>query len=80
MPENDQGGCAMSSPDQDSLRRHLDGTEYPCGRDELLRRAAAAGGGDAVLGSLGGLPHSDRYADFDAVWEAVSAKHIGGAP
>jgi hypothetical protein len=33
-----------------------------------------------VLGSLGGLPDSDRYENFDAVWEAVSAKHIGGAP
>jgi len=70
----------MPAPDRTDLEQHLSETEYPCGRDELLRRAAAAGGGDSVLGSLGGLPHSDRYDDFDAVWEAVSAKHIGGAP
>jgi hypothetical protein len=70
----------MPDSDRTSLEQHLAETEYPCGRDELLRRAAAAGGGDSVLGSLGGLPGSDRYDDFDAVWEAVSAKHIGGAP
>ncbi|HEY3467158.1 MAG TPA: DUF2795 domain-containing protein [Amycolatopsis sp.] len=70
----------MSAPDRSSLEKHLAEAEYPCGREELLRRAAAAGGGDSVLGSLGGLPDTDRYHDFDAVWEAVSAKHIGGAP
>ncbi|WP_290063023.1 DUF2795 domain-containing protein [Amycolatopsis solani] len=70
----------MSAADRTSLEQHLAETEYPCGRDELLRRAAAAGGGDSVLGSLGGLPGDDRYENFDAVWEAVSAKHIGGAP
>ncbi|MFI5589797.1 DUF2795 domain-containing protein [Amycolatopsis sp. NPDC051758] len=70
----------MSAPDRSSLEQHLAGTRYPCGRDELLRRAAAAGGGDAVLGCLGGLPDRDRYDDFAAVWEAVSAKHVGGAP
>ncbi|WP_410673516.1 DUF2795 domain-containing protein [Amycolatopsis sp. cmx-4-68] len=70
----------MSAPDRSSLEQHLTATEYPCGREELLRRAAATGGGDAVLGSLGGLSDSDRYENFDAVWEAVSAKHIGGAP
>jgi hypothetical protein len=70
----------MSAPDRASLEQHLAETEYPCGRDELLRRAAAAGGGDSVLGCLGGLPDSDRYSNFDSVWEAVSAKHVGGAP
>ncbi|MCR6482015.1 DUF2795 domain-containing protein [Amycolatopsis sp. OK19-0408] len=70
----------MPAPDRPSLEQHLAETQYPCGRDELLRRAAAAGGGDSVLGSLGGLPDSGRYDDFDAVWEAVSARHIGGAP
>ncbi|MET8846319.1 DUF2795 domain-containing protein [Amycolatopsis sp. NPDC004625] len=70
----------MPAPDRNSLEQHLSDTEYPCGRDELLRRAAAAGGGDSVLGSLGGLPGGDRYENFDAVWTAVSAKHIGGAP
>lgn len=70
----------MPAPDRSSLEQHLAGTDYPCGREELLHRAAAAGGGDSVLGSLGGLSGSDRYADFDSVWEAVSAKHVGGAP
>ncbi|RSD07944.1 DUF2795 domain-containing protein [Amycolatopsis eburnea] len=70
----------MSAPERTSLEHHLAETRYPCGRDELLRRAAASGGGDSVLGPLGGLPDGDRYDDFDAVWEAVSAKHIGGAP
>ena len=70
----------MPAPDRSSLEQHLADTEYPCGRDELLRRAAATGGGDSVLGSLGGLSEGDQYENFDAVWEAVSAKHIGGAP
>ncbi|MEV7042892.1 DUF2795 domain-containing protein [Amycolatopsis sp. NPDC051061] len=70
----------MPAPDRSSLEQHLAETEYPCDRAELLRCAAAAGGGDSVLGSLGGLPHGDRYDDFDSVWEAVSAKHVGGAP
>ncbi|GAB3164617.1 DUF2795 domain-containing protein [Amycolatopsis sp. NPDC004378] len=70
----------MPAPDRSSLEQHLAATEYPCGRDELLRRAAAAGGGDSVLGFLGGLPEGDRYPDFDAVWEAVSAKRVRGAP
>ena len=70
----------MSGPDRPSLEKHLADAEYPCGRDELLRRAAAEGGGDSVLGSLGGLSEGDRYENFDAVWAAVSAKHIGGAP
>ena len=65
----------MPAPDRSSLEQHLAETAYPCGRDELLRRAAAAGGGDSVLG---GLAEGDRYPDFDSVWEAVSAKHVGG--
>ena len=68
----------MPAPDRSSLEQHLAETAYPCGRDELLRRAAAAGGGDSVLGSLGGLAEGDRYEDFDAVWAAVSAKRLGG--
>jgi hypothetical protein len=70
----------MPAPDRSSLEQHLAETDYPCGREELLRRAAAAGGGDSVLGPLGGLPADDRYENFDSVWEAVSAKHVGGAP
>lgn len=70
----------MSAPDRSSLEQHLADTEYPCGREELLRRAAAAGGGDSVLGPLGGLPATDWYAGFDDVWEAVSAQRLGGAP
>ncbi|WET76658.1 DUF2795 domain-containing protein [Amycolatopsis sp. QT-25] len=50
---------------------------YPCGRDELLRAASAAGAGDNVLGPLGSLPARD-YADGDSVWEAV--RSYDGAP
>jgi hypothetical protein len=62
----------MTTPDRDTLERHLAEVRYPCGRAELLRRAAAAGGGDTVLGPLGNLPDDD-YADLDAVWTAVAA-------
>jgi hypothetical protein len=72
--------ASMSAPDRSSLEQHLAATEYPCGREELLKHAAAAGGGDSVLGPLGSLPGGDRYDDFDSVWKAVSAKHPGGAP
>lgn len=63
----------MQSPDRDDLAQHLTEVEYPCGREELLRRAAAAGGGDPVLGRLGGLPEDGSYHDFDAVWAAIAA-------
>ncbi|WP_410663987.1 DUF2795 domain-containing protein [Amycolatopsis sp. lyj-84] len=51
-------------------RPYLTEVDYPCGRDELLRAAAAAGAGDDVLGPLGALPASD-YADGDGVWDAL---------
>ncbi|MFC3450542.1 DUF2795 domain-containing protein [Amycolatopsis speibonae] len=51
-------------------RPYLAEASYPCGRDELLRAAAAAGAGDDVLGPLGALPASD-YADGDGVWDAI---------
>ncbi|WP_328610432.1 DUF2795 domain-containing protein [Amycolatopsis sp. NBC_00345] len=65
----------MSQPDRDTLAHHLAEVEYPCGREELLRRAAAAGGGDALLGPLGALPPGVDYAGLDAVWGAVSSAH-----
>ncbi|MEU4672357.1 DUF2795 domain-containing protein [Amycolatopsis sp. NPDC023774] len=49
---------------------------YPCGRAELLRHASAAGGGDDVLGALGGLPHDERYDDLDSVWSALEANRV----
>ncbi|RSM53585.1 hypothetical protein DMH03_37980 [Amycolatopsis sp. WAC 01376] len=58
-------------------RPYLTEATYPCGRDELLRAAAAAGAGDDVLGPLGALPAQD-YADGERVWEAVRA--CDGAP
>ncbi|MFD5095547.1 DUF2795 domain-containing protein [Amycolatopsis thailandensis] len=53
-------------------RPYLTEANYPCGRDELLRAAAAAGAGDDVLGPLGALPAAD-YANGDGVWDAVCA-------
>jgi hypothetical protein len=64
----------MTTPDRGILERHLADVRYPCGRAELLRRAAAAGGGDTVLGLLGNLPDDD-YADLDAVWTAIAHDH-----
>ncbi|AGM06975.1 DUF2795 domain-containing protein [Amycolatopsis sp. WAC 04169] len=58
-------------------RPYLTDAKYPCGRDELLRAAAAAGAGDDVLGPLGTLPARD-YADGDGVWEAI--RSYNGAP
>ncbi|MEU3626293.1 hypothetical protein BS329_16470 [Amycolatopsis coloradensis] len=59
----------MAGPDP---RPYLAEANYPCGRDELLRAAAAAGAGDDVLGPLGTLPASD-YANGEGVWDAVRA-------
>jgi hypothetical protein len=41
------------------LRDYIADVRYPCGRDEILRRAAARGAGDDVLGRLGALPDQD---------------------
>ncbi|WP_410659142.1 DUF2795 domain-containing protein [Amycolatopsis sp. lyj-112] len=57
----------MAGPDP---RPFLADASYPCGREELLRAAAAAGAGDDVLGSLGAVPTRD-YEDADGVWVAV---------
>jgi Protein of unknown function (DUF2795) len=62
----------MQSLTRDDLAEHLAEVEYPCGRDELLRRAAAAGCGDSILGPLGGLPGDHRYSDLDSVCAALS--------
>ncbi|MGW4397973.1 DUF2795 domain-containing protein [Amycolatopsis nivea] len=48
------------------VREYLTEVEYPCERDELLRRAAAKGAGDDVIGHLGKLPEQ-RYEDVEAV-------------
>ncbi|MFD2470391.1 DUF2795 domain-containing protein [Amycolatopsis silviterrae] len=45
---------------------YLTEVEYPCERGELLRRAAAKGAGDDVIGHLGKLPER-RYENVDAV-------------
>ncbi|MFD9889337.1 DUF2795 domain-containing protein [Amycolatopsis sp. NPDC059027] len=66
----------MSAPDRESLARHLADVEYPCGREELLRRCAAAGGGDELLGPLAALP-DEHYRDLDTVVEAISATRTG---
>jgi hypothetical protein len=68
----------MTAPDRETLTRHLADAEYPCGREELLRRAAAAGGGDAVLGPLGNLPADASYRSFDDVCAAVDAGRQAG--
>ncbi|MFI5606957.1 DUF2795 domain-containing protein [Amycolatopsis sp. NPDC051903] len=61
----------MSFPDHKTLAGYLDGAPYPCGREELLRHVTASGGGDDVLGPLGGLPADARYDDLDGVWAAL---------
>ncbi len=67
----------MTHPDRETLARHLADVAYPCGRDELLRRCAAAGGGDDVLGPLAALP-DDSYPDLDSVAAAISTGHGSG--
>jgi hypothetical protein len=67
----------MSHPDRETLTRHLSDVQYPCGREELLRRAAAAGGGDNVLGLLGNLPADAGYTCEDDVWDAVTTSRAG---
>jgi Protein of unknown function (DUF2795) len=56
----------MHMPKQDRLRALLSDVDYPCGRAELIRQAAAHGADDEVLGHLGALPDRD-YAAFEAV-------------
>jgi hypothetical protein len=48
------------------LENYLADVEYPCGREELLRRATANGAGDDIVGHLGTLPPRD-YDCLDAV-------------
>lgn len=47
-------------------RDFLTDVDYPCGRGEILRRAAANGAGDTVLGRLSTLPERD-YDCLDTV-------------
>ncbi|QWF82689.1 DUF2795 domain-containing protein [Amycolatopsis sp. CA-230715] len=49
----------------------LTDVEYPCRRDEILRRAAANGAGDNVLGRLSTLPERD-YDCLDTVHSELS--------
>jgi hypothetical protein len=67
----------MTHPDRETLTRHLADVEYPCGREELLRSAAAAGGGDNVLGPLGNLPADGGFTCEDDVWNAVAKSRAG---
>jgi hypothetical protein len=55
------------------VRDYLTEVEYPCGRDELLRRAAARGAGDQIIGHLGTLPEQE-YADADAVHQVLGTE------
>ncbi len=48
------------------VREYLTDVKYPCGRDELLRRATARGAGEDVLGHLGKLP-DQHYDNADTV-------------
>jgi hypothetical protein len=59
-----------------NVRDYLAGVRYPCGRDELLRRAAANGGGDEVLGHLGRLPERD-YDCLDTVTRLLDRNRPG---
>ncbi|HWD02089.1 MAG TPA: DUF2795 domain-containing protein [Amycolatopsis sp.] len=52
------------------LSDYLVEVEYPCGRDELLRRAAARGAGDEIIGHLGTLPEQE-YADAETVYRLL---------
>jgi hypothetical protein len=52
------------------IEDYLHDVEYPCGRDELLRRAAANGAGDNVVGHLGALPERD-YDCLDTVHDTL---------
>ncbi|MEV6907833.1 DUF2795 domain-containing protein [Amycolatopsis sp. NPDC051071] len=58
-------------------RGYLDDVRYPCGRDELLRRAAAQGAGDDVLGHVGKLPERE-YDRAETVHRllAETAPHV----
>ncbi|MEV4604882.1 DUF2795 domain-containing protein [Amycolatopsis sp. NPDC049253] len=49
-----------------AVRDYLIDVEYPCGREELLRSAAAHGAGDQIIGHLGKLPEQE-YADAETV-------------
>ncbi|MEU4673426.1 DUF2795 domain-containing protein [Amycolatopsis sp. NPDC023774] len=66
----------MSFPDQNTFARHLERVAYPCGREDLLRHATAAGGSDDVLGPLGALAVDGRYDNFDSVWAALETNRV----
>jgi hypothetical protein len=59
--------------DEIDWRRYLRDVEYPCGRDALLKSAAAQGGDDEVLGQLGKLPERD-YDRAEAVHDALRTR------
>ncbi|HKS48619.1 MAG TPA: DUF2795 domain-containing protein [Amycolatopsis sp.] len=59
---------------EDRLRTLLSDLDFPCGRADLLRHAAACGADDDILGHLGALPEGS-YAGIDAV-----ARKIPHAP
>jgi hypothetical protein len=59
--------------DQIDWRRYLCDVEYPCGRDALLKSAAAQGGDDDVLGQLGKLPERN-YDSAETVGDALGTR------
>ena len=54
----------------DRLRTLLSDLEFPCGRAELLRHAAAGGADDDLLGHLAALP-DDSFTGPDAAIREV---------
>lgn len=62
----------MGQPRPHRIRQFLDGVEYPCGRVELVRYAAANGAGEDLLGQLGCLPEDKRFDSFDGVHDALN--------
>ncbi|SDY43574.1 Protein of unknown function [Amycolatopsis xylanica] len=52
--------------DEIDWAKYVGGADYPCGRDVLLKSAAAQGGDDEVLGQLGKLPERE-YDCFETV-------------
>jgi hypothetical protein len=70
----------VATEDDDiELARVLSEISYPCGRDEVLRRARLGGAGDAVLSRLELLP-SRVYggADEALMFAADSERDLSG--
>ena len=57
------------------LARHIEGSIFPAGRDELLASAERTNAPDEVVVDLRKLPPDLTFETLEAVWEA-----IGGEP